>query len=83
MSEKKSCLTGSEVAEVFGVSGEDVIRKHAGTHMSHWIRRADGSFLYSVSWVRGLIELLRWSGFPLVANALAERLKRVLSSAQP
>ena len=80
MSEKKF-LTGSEVAEVFGVSGEDVIRKHANTHILHWIRQADGSFLYPVSWVRDLIELLRWSGFPLIADALEERLENVLASA--
>ncbi|RLI40249.1 hypothetical protein DRO64_09310 [Candidatus Bathyarchaeota archaeon] len=83
MSEKKKYLTGSEVAEVFGVSSEDVIRKHANTHMSRWIRQADASFLYPVKWVRDLIELLRWSGFPLVADALEERLENVLASAQP
>ena len=80
MSEKKF-LTGSEAAEVFGVSSEDVIRKHANTHMLHWIRQADGSFLYPVSWVRDLIELLKWSGFPLIADALEERLENVLASA--
>ena len=83
MSEKKKYLTGSEVAEVFGVSNEDVIRKHAGTYMFHWIKQADGSYLYPVKWVRDLIELLRWSGFPLVADALEERLENVLASTQP
>jgi len=82
MVERKKFLTGSEVVEVFGTSSEDVIRRHANTHMQHWIRQADGSVLYPVSWVKGLIELLRWSGFPLIAEVLEERLENVLASAE-